>query len=65
MPRTHAGLFNFQHSPVQLASAHRRSVLAFNHLNEGGTNVDLSLRLNVMVVTAVFLFVGAILLGAF
>jgi hypothetical protein len=40
-------------------------VLAFDHLNEGGTNVDLSLRLNVMAVTAVFLFVGAILLGAF
>lgn len=65
MPRTHAGLFNFQYTPVQPASARRRSVLASDHLNEGGTNVDLSLRLNVMAVTAVFLFVGAILLGAF
>ena len=65
MPRTHNDLFNFQYTPMQPASARRRSVLAFDHLNEGGTNVNLSLRLNVMAVTAVFVFVGAILLGAF
>ena len=35
------------------------------HLNKGGTAVDLSLRLNVLAVCAVFAFVGAILLGAF
>jgi len=34
-------------------------------LNKGGTAVDLSLRLNVLAVCAVFVFVGAILLGAF
>jgi hypothetical protein len=38
---------------------------SFRLPQQGGTNVDLSLRLNVMAVTAVFLFVGAILLGAF
>jgi hypothetical protein len=31
----------------------------------GGTNVDLTLRLNVLVACAVFLFLGAILFGAF
>jgi hypothetical protein len=31
----------------------------------GGAAVDLTLRMNVLAVTAVFLFVGAILLGAF
>lgn len=36
-----------------------------NHLNKGGTAVDLALRLNVLAVCAVFVFVGAILLGAF
>jgi len=40
-------------------------VLAFNHVNKGGTAVDLALKLNVLAVTAVFAFVGAILLGAF
>jgi hypothetical protein len=39
--------------------------VSFDHLNEGGTAVDLSLRLNVLAVCAVFVFVGAILLGAF
>ena len=33
--------------------------------NEGGTAVDLSLRLDVLAVCAVFVFVGAVLLGAF
>jgi hypothetical protein len=40
-------------------------VIRVNHLNKGGTSVDLTLRVNVLAVTAVFLFVGAILLGAF
>ena len=33
--------------------------------SEGGLHVDLALRLNVLVIGAVFVFVGAILLGAF
>lgn len=40
-------------------------MLAFNYVNKGGTAVDLALKLNVLAVTAVFAFVGAILLGAF
>jgi len=32
---------------------------------QGRVNVDLTLRLNVLVVCAIFLFVGAILFGAF
>jgi hypothetical protein len=40
-------------------------VIGVNHVNKGGTAVDLTLRMNVLAVTAVFLFVGAILLGAF
>ena len=35
------------------------------HVNKGGTAVDLALKLNVLAVCAVFAFVGAILLGAF
>jgi hypothetical protein len=42
-----------------------RCVLGLAYLNKGGTNVDLSLRLNVLAVCAVFVFVGAIVLGAF
>jgi hypothetical protein len=42
-----------------------RFVIGVNHANKGGTAVDLTLRMNVLAVTAVFLFVGAILLGAF
>lgn len=33
--------------------------------DKGGNAVDLSLRMNVLAVCAVFVFVGAILLGAF
>jgi hypothetical protein len=33
--------------------------------SEGGLHVDLALRLNVLVIGAVFVFVGAILLGVF
>ena len=40
-------------------------VLMFVHLNKGGTTVDHSLRLDVLAVCAVFVFVGAVLLGAF
>jgi hypothetical protein len=41
-------------------------MLDFRHLNKGGTAVVLALkRLDVLVVCAVFGFVGAVLLGAF
>jgi hypothetical protein len=40
-------------------------MLVVKPLNEGGTTVDLSLRMDVLAVCAVFVFVGAILLGAF
>jgi len=33
--------------------------------SKGGANVDLTLRLNMLVVCAVFLFFGAIVFGAF
>jgi hypothetical protein len=40
-------------------------VLVSLHLNKGGTTVDHTLRLDVLAVCAVFVFVGAVLLGAF
>jgi hypothetical protein len=44
----------------------RRGVLlGFVWFSKGGANVDLTLRLNVVAVCAVFLFIGAILIGAF
>jgi hypothetical protein len=39
--------------------------LDWRPLNKGGTAVDLALKWNVLAVCAVFVFVGAILLGAF
>jgi hypothetical protein len=33
--------------------------------SEGGLSVDLALRLNLLAIGAVFVFVGAVLLGAF
>jgi hypothetical protein len=56
---------NFRLSGVLQASGLGLSVIACSHLNKGGTAVDLALRLNVLAVCAVFLFVGAVLLGAF
>jgi hypothetical protein len=48
------------------ASAFAGVLLGFKRFHKvGGTNVDLTLRLNVLVVCVVFLFVGAILFGAF
>jgi hypothetical protein len=38
-------------------------MVTLNH--EGGPDVDLALRLDVLAVCAVFLFIGAVLLGAF
>jgi len=45
--------------------AARRLLLGFACFSKGGANVDLTLRLNMLVVGAVFLFLGAILFGAF
>jgi hypothetical protein len=50
---------------TQPTSRPARFLLVFDHINKGGTAVDLTLRLNVLAVCAVFAFVGAILLGAF
>ena len=49
----------------QPTSRPARFLLVFDYINKGGTAVDLTLRLNVLAVCAVFAFVGAILLGAF
>ncbi len=47
-------------------SGRTRSLLDFSYFNkQGGCDVDLALRLDVLAVCAVFVFVGAILLGAF
>ena len=40
-------------------------MIGFYHINKGGIAVDFALRLNVLAVTVVFVFVGAVLLGAF
>jgi hypothetical protein len=50
---------------LQRATTQERFSAKQLELNKGGTAVDLSLRLNVLAVCAVFVFVGAILLGAF
>lgn len=53
------------------AAAHKlslersRFLLGFCDLNKGGSAVELTLKWDVFAVGAVFLFVGAILLGAF
>ena len=65
MPNMHVGDRKFCLSGLQQASAIRPSVLDIRHFNKGGTAVDTALRLNVLAVCAVFLFVGAVLLGAF
>ncbi len=41
------------------------SVRLLSMTTMGGLNVDLALKLNVLAVLAAFVFVGAILLGAF
>jgi hypothetical protein len=51
---------------AQGTSARRPSVLAFSSYQQGRHDaVDLTLKMNVLAVCAVFVFVGAILLGAF
>jgi len=49
----------------KLSSERSRFLLGFCHRNKGGTAVELTLKWDVLAVGAVFLFVGAILLGAF
>jgi hypothetical protein len=65
MSTTHDAACEIRRSGAQLPSMLRRFVLACRHRNKGGSTVDLALRLNVLAVCAVFVFVGAILLGAF
>jgi hypothetical protein len=65
MRRMHEESRTFWRTRLVLASRDFRCVIRVIHLNKGGAAVDLTLRMNVLAVTAVFLFVGAILLGAF
>jgi hypothetical protein len=65
IPAAHDPSCKFRLTGLQPASEAARFLLVFHYLNKGGTAVDLTLRLNVLAVCAVFAFVGAILLGAF
>ena len=65
MPGAHDILFKYHFEVLQPILGRARSVIDFHYINKGGTAVDLALRLNVLAVTAVFVFVGAVLLGAF
>lgn len=42
-----------------------KHLLNFEHINHREAVLDLALKLNVLAVAAVFVFVGAIVLGAF
>lgn len=50
---------------ISVSSAGQRFVLFFLHANQGRTAVTLALKWDVIAVCAVFVFVGAVLLGAF
>ena len=65
IPAAHDVPCKFCFPSAQPASGWARFLLVSAHTNKGGTAVDLTLRLNVLAVCAVFAFVGAILLGAF
>jgi hypothetical protein len=65
IPAAHDLSCKFHVIGTQPTSRPARFLLVFDHINKGGTAVDLTLRLNVLAVCAVFAFVGAILLGAF
>lgn len=65
MSITHDLACKIRRCGVQQPSSLARFVLACTPRNKGGSTVDLTLRLNVLAVCAVFAFVGAILLGAF
>jgi hypothetical protein len=65
IPAAHDESCKFRLTGLQPASEPARFLLVSPHIKKGGTAVDLALRLNVLAVCAVFVFVGAILLGAF
>ena len=65
IPGTHDESCTFCLADARSASTPARFLLDFAYTNKGGAAVDLTLRLNVLAVCAVFAFVGAILLGAF
>ena len=65
MPNAHDSVRKFCKAQAHPSSTRARSVLAFDLRNKGGTTVDLTLRLNLLAVCAAFVFVGAVLLGAF
>jgi hypothetical protein len=51
---------------IFLASILDDALLDFRHVNkDGAPSVDLTVKLDMLVVLAVFTFVGAVLLGAF
>jgi hypothetical protein len=51
---------------IFLASILDDALLDFHHVNkDGAPSVDLTVKLDMLVVLAVFTFVGAVLLGAF
>jgi hypothetical protein len=51
---------------IFLASILDDTLLDFDHVNkDGAPSVDLTVKLDMLVVLAVFTFVGAVLLGAF
>lgn len=66
IPEMHDLPCEFRFAGLQPASATSRYVLTFCPFNKGGTAVDLALRrLDVLAVCAVFVFLGAVLFGAF
>lgn len=65
IPPAHDAKRNFCIFAVQIPSEHGRFLLAWPHINKGGTAVELTLKWDVLAVCAVFAFVGAVLLGAF
>ena len=65
MSTMHDAICKIRRCGTQSSSGLTHFVLVCSHRNKGGRTVDLSLRLNVLAVCAVFVFVGAILLGAF
>jgi hypothetical protein len=67
---TIAGIWNCRGSSrsaiIFLASILDDALLHFTHVNkDGAPPVDLTVKLDMVVVLAVFTFVGAVLLGAF
>lgn len=66
MPAAHAVRDDYSCARLPCASVRRRRMLLSVHISaREAPAVDLALKLNVLAVCAVFVFVGAILLGAF